>query len=118
MCFLHVADENRKVLLRDWKKTYTLHGNNGRLISERERISPKVSATAPTPSPAFGKAWVIKGEITMQEAVSQSEVSTSRVKPLEYSARALADLADTLIIQTGSQLTMEELEIPKRVRED
>lgn len=54
----------------------------------------------------------------MQEAVSLSEVSTSRVKPLDCSAWALADLADTLIIQTGSQLTVEELEIPRRVRED
>lgn len=73
-----------------------MHGNNRRLILERERISPKVSAVVPAPSPAFGKVWVIKGETTVQEAVSLSKDSTSRVKPLEYSARALADLADTL----------------------
>lgn len=46
---------NRKVFLRDWKKTYTLHGNNRRLISEMEIISLKVSAVFPAPSPAFGK---------------------------------------------------------------
>lgn len=66
----------------------------------RERISPKVSVIVPTPSPAFGKVGLIKGEITMQEAVCLSEGSTSRVKPLEYSARALAALANRLIIQT------------------
>lgn len=37
---------------------------------------------------------------------------------LDYTARALADLADTPIIQTGSQLATEELEFPRRVRQD
>lgn len=35
------------------KKTYTLYGINERLISERGRISPKVSAIVPTPFPCF-----------------------------------------------------------------
>lgn len=110
-CFLIVADEAGRFSSETRRNAYTLHGNNGNFILESyikkgeqrsflQRFLLFLGLSQPLP-PVL---WSISDKSRNHDAESSlSEASTPGVKPLQFSVRALADLADILIFQIESQ---------------